>query len=374
MSAAATSTASVDQVGLAEARRIAIMVTFALCIAVGILAVAQGGPSYFIGLGERSTALEFARDILGEEVSVPLADGHDGESFWLLARDPSLSAGEDLAQYLDRPLYRAQRIGYPLLASPWGVLGEHALLWGLVVTNLVAIGVGTYLVARAAVATGRSPRTGYLFALNPAAWLALLFDFSDAVALAGLVGFVLAIQRRHWGWAAVAATLAGLAKESSALGIAAVTVGARGLSLRERAQVSVPPAVAVLSWRAYVMTRPGFESDPEIQEFALIPFSGFEEAWRRGWLPNDQWFYAVIAVLLVPSAAMVVWRWWHDRRAPALLAALPYALFVPFLSGQVLNIAINSLRAFGPAITLAGIGWMPRGAHAARREAASSPQ
>jgi len=367
-------TASVDRVRVAEARRVSIMVTVALCIVAGILAAAQGGPSYFIGLGERSTALEFAREVLGEDVSVPLADGHDGESFWLLARDPSLSAGEDLAQYLDRPLYRAQRIGYPLLASPWGLLGEHALLWGLVITNLAAIGVGTYLVARAAVAAGRSPRAGYLFAMNPAAWLALLFDFSDAVALAGLVGFVLAVRRRRWGWVAVAATVAGVAKESSALGIAAVALGARGLSLRERAMLVAPPAIAMVSWRGYVMTRPGFGSDPEVQEFALIPFSGFEEAWRRGWVPNDQWLYAAIAVLLVPMAALVVWRWWRDRVAPALLAALPYALFVPFLSGQVLNIPINSLRAFGPAITLGGIGWLQRDANGARSEVVRSPQ
>lgn len=345
-------------VGEGEARRVATMVVAALAVAVAVLAAAQGGASYFIGLGERSTALELAREILGEDVSVPLADGHDGESYWLLSRDPLLRAGEDLARYLDRPLYRAQRIGYPALAAPWGVFGEQALLWGLVVTNLVAIGVGTYVTGRAAVEGGANPRLGYLFALNPLAWFALLFDFCDAVALAGLVTFVLLVLRRRTGWAAVAATVAALAKESSALGIAAVVLGTRGLTVRERAMASVPPAVAVIGWRLYVMSRPGFGSDPEVQEFALIPFSGFEEAWRRGWVPNDHWAYAAVAILLVPAAAFVAWRWWQDRRSPLLLAALPYAAFVPFLSGQVLSIPINSLRAFGPAITLGVLGWL----------------
>lgn len=374
MSTEALEDDDVDRSQRHDARRVALMVGVALAVAAGILAAAQGGPSYFIGLGERSTALGFAREVLGDDVAVPLADGHDGESFWLLARDPSLSGGEELAQYLDRPLYRAQRIGYPLLAAPWGLFGEQALLWGLVITNLVAISVGTYVVARTAVGAGRSARAGYLFALNPLAWLALLFDFSDAVALAGLVAFVVLVARRQLGWAALAGTVGALAKESSALGIAAVVLGARGLSVRERVLAAGPPALVVLSWRAYVMTRPGFGSDPEVQEFALVPFSGFEEAWRRGWVPNGHWVYATIALLLVPLMVAVIWRWWHARRSLALIAALPYVLMVPFLSGQVLSIPVNSLRAVGPAITLGGLGWLMHRRAETTTTVATSPE
>jgi hypothetical protein len=346
----------VGQTRPSSAIRTALLATTAFAVVVVLMSASQGGPSYFIGLGEESTALEHAREVLGEDVSVPLADGHDGESFWLLARDPLLTGGEELAQYFDRPLYRAQRIGYPLIASPWGLAGEQALVWGLVLTNLAAIGIGTYLVGREVADQGGTDRAGYAFAANPLVWMALLFDFCDAVALVGLVAFVIALRRGRLGWAAVAALVGALTKESSALAIAAVVLLGRAHPAVKRVRVAVPAAVLVVLWRLYVMAQPGFGSDPDVQEFALVPFSGFEEAWRRGWVPNGHWLYAAIGLCLIPLAAAVVVGWWRRRESLALTAALPYALYVPFLSGQVLSIPVNSLRAFGPAITLAAMG------------------
>jgi len=58
-----------------------------------------------------------------------------------------------------------------------------------------------------------------------------------------------------------------------------------------------------------------------------------------------------VAGLLVVVAIVVVVRWWQ-RRSLELWAALPYALLVPFLSGQVVHWSINSIRAIGPALTL----------------------
>ena len=339
-----------------EAVRTAILAAAAMLVVVLVMASAQGGPAYFIQLGERSTALEFARETLGADVPTPVADGHDGESFWLLARDPTLSGGDDLAQYFDRPLYRAQRIGYPALASPWGLGGEESLLWGLVLTNVIAVAVGTFLVGSTVIRAGGSKLAGYLFVANPLVWLAVLFDFSDAVALAGLVGVVWALRRGRPGAAGAFGVLAALAKDSSLLGLVSLAVLTRHLSLRDRLEVVLPAVAAAGLWRLYVMAQPGFTSDPEIQEFALVPFSGFAEAWRRGWSPQGDWVYAALSLALIPLAAAIVWTWWRRRGSMELAAALPYAVFVPFLSGQVLSIPINSYRAIGPALTLAAAG------------------
>ena len=320
------------------------------------MASTQGGPAYFIQLGQQSRALELARELLGDDVPTPVADGHDGESYWLLARDPTLSGGEDLARNFDRPLYRAQRIGYPALAAPWRLGGEQALLWGLVVTNLVAVAVGTYVTGSMVVRRGGSRLAGYVFAANPLVWLSLLFDFSDAVALAALVAAVWALRGRRPGWAAVFAVVAALAKESSLLGLGALAVLTPGLGRRERALAVIPAAAGVGLWRLYVMAQPGFGSDPQVQEFVLRPFSGFVDAWQLGWSPMGDWIYAAISMALVPIAALVVWAWWRHRDSIELCAALPYALFVPFLSAQVLDIPINSVRAIGPALTLGAAG------------------
>lgn len=335
--------------------RTSLLATLAMTVVVIIMAGSQGGPGYFIQLGDKSRALEFAKDKLGDDVPTPLADGHDGESYWLLSRDPTLSAGPELAQLLNRPTYRAQRILYPALASPWRLGGEHALLWGLVITNLAVVAVGTYLTGAIARRVG-APLAGYLFAANPVVWLALLFDFADGLALAGLIGAVLALRRGHPGLAGAAGVVAALAKESSLFGIAGMALLGRGLSLRQRVLVAVPAGSAALLWRLYVVSRPGFSADAEIEEFALAPFSGFQEAWRLGWSPSGEWVHAAMSLALIPAAVGIVAAWWRWRGSWELSAALPFALLVPFLSGQVLDIPVNSARAIGPALTLAAVG------------------
>lgn len=338
-----------------DIRKSAILATLALALVVVLMASTQGGPAYFVQLGEQSRALEFAREVLGNDVPTPLADGHDGESYWLLARDPSLSEGASLAARLDRPVYRAQRIAFPALAAPWRLAGEHALLWGLVITNLIAVGIGTFLTGSLASRLGGSGKVGYAFAANPLVWLALLFDFSDAVALVGLMGAVWALRRRQVGLAGAFGVLAALAKESSLLGMASVALLTRGLSLRERAVLVGPGAVSGALWRLYVINQPGFEAGAQVQEFALAPFSGFVGAWRDGWSPTGEWVAAAMSLSLIPLAAIVLIAWLRRRDSIELCAALPYALFVPFLSAQVLDIPVNSMRAIGPALTLTAV-------------------
>lgn len=338
-----------------DIRKTAVLATLALAVVVVLMASTQGGPAYFVQLGEKSRALELAREVLGDDVPTPLADGHDGESYWLLARDPSLSEGASLAARLDRPAYRAQRIAFPVLAAPWRLAGEHALLWGLVITNLVAVGVGTFLTGSLASRLGGSAKVGYAFAANPLVWLSLLFDFSDAVALVGLVGAVWALRRCQIGLAGALGGLAALAKESSLLGLVSVALLARGLSPRERVVLVAPGAASAALWRLYVISQPGFGAGAQVQEFVLAPFSGLVDAWRNGWSPTGEWVAAAISLSLIPLAAVVLIAWWRRRDSIELCAALPYALFVPFLSAQVLDIPINLIRAIGPALTLAAV-------------------
>ena len=332
-----------------------VVVAVALGIAVVVLAVTQGGPDYFLQLGERSRNLELARDVLGDDVAVPLEDGHDGENSWVLARDPLL-LDDEAADRFDRPVYRAQRIGYPLLAAPWRFGGEQALLWGLVVTNLGAIVAGTWAAGR--FGAGR-PLAAYAFAFNPLVILALLFDFTDAVALAGIVLALLAAARGRAGPAAAASVAAALAKEPSLLALGAAAVLTRSLSPRLRAALVVPGAVAAGAWRLYVIGRPGFGSDPQVQELEAVPFRGFIDAWDRSWGPGGHWFDAAVAAVLVgvAIAAAVVW---FRRRDLASAAALGPCLLLPFLSAQVIALPTNSLRAAGAAITLLGVSLASR--------------
>jgi hypothetical protein len=325
-----------------------------MAIVVVIMAVTQGGAGYFVQFGpDKVEALALARDVIGPDVPVPLADGHDGVYFWAIARDPLLRG--DVAPLLDRPTYRAQRIGYPALAAPWHLGGEQALLWGLVVTNLAVVAAGTWLTAALAQRLGARPELGYLFLANPLVFVAVLFDFADALALLGLVGAVWAVVARRPGVASGFAVVAALARESSLLGLGALAVLVPGLRWQARAVIVTPAVAAAVAWRAYMTSRPGFGQDPEIQEFSFVPFEGFVESWRDHWSTAGRYDHAAVALALIPLAGLVVYAWFRDRRSPALIAALPFALFIPFLAQPVLTIWVNAIRAFGPAVTLAGV-------------------
>ena len=331
-----------------------VLVAVALAAAVVVLAATQGGPDYFLQLGERSHNLELAREVLGDDVAVPLEDGHDGENSWVLARDPLL-LDDDAADRFDRPTYRSQRIGYPLLAAPWRMGGEQALLWGLVLTNLAAIVFGTWAAGR--LGDGHPP-AAYAFAFNPLVILALLFDFADAVALAGVVAALLAASRNRLGLAAAAGILAALAKEPSLLALGAAAALARGLSMRARLALVAPGLAAAGLWHLYVVSRPGFGADPEVQELEAVPFRGFVDAWDRSWGPGDHWFDAAVAALLVAVAVVAVVLAVR-RRDLASTAALGPCLLLPFLSAQVVALPTNSVRAVGAAVTLVGLSRRP---------------
>lgn len=332
---------------------VAVRATAALIVVVVVLAVGNGGPAYFLQLGAKSPGLEKAKQVLGEDVPMPLTDGHDGDRFWQLARDPLLRDDDSLGTYLDRPVYRSQRIGYPLLAAPWGLLGEGALLWGLVLTNVGVAGAGTYVLARWGMRRGLSPLAGYLFLAHPLVWLSALFDLGDAVALGGLLVAVLTFTGGSTRLAVLAAVIGALAKESVVLGLGAAALVGRDVPVRRRAALVVPAVLAVGLWRLYLLNRPGLGSDPEVQEFTPVPFSGYWDSWHRGWLPEGMWLQAGLSILLLVAAMGCVVLWFQDRRSILLSAALPYALMAPFLSVQVVSLWHNIIRAVGPALLLA---------------------
>jgi hypothetical protein len=320
-------------------------------LVVALLARADGNPQFFIHFGQQGSVTPIAKRVLGDNVLLPHADGHDGQAFWLLARDPLLVHGKELlAPYLDRPTYRAQRIGYPLLAAPWRLGGEAALVWGLLATNLAVV-LGGGLVARSLGAqVGGTSRASLAFALSPGVLLATLFSLSDALALALLLATALALTRRRIAVAVACGVLGALTKESALIGLAGFAFLTPRLPSRTRALLFAVPAAAAGAWALYVRWRLGWQVAAPTHEFAP-PFWGYVDAWRRGWSPIGNWSDAVIAFALVPFAILGICRWW-SRRTLLLAGGVPFLLLVPFLSAGILDLADNSLRAVTPSLTL----------------------
>ena len=212
---------------------------------LGLFVAHYGGPEWFLHLGHNNRgSLEFARKVFGPDVVVPHKDGHDGRYFWAIARDPLLLHPHVDAPLMDRPVYRAQRVAYPLLAAPWRAFGERALLWGLLGTNLVLVGAGAFVAALLAIEVGAPARAALAFVLNPAVVIAMLGDLSDVLAIGALMLALLLLLRRRLGWAIVAGAVAGLAKEPMLLGLGGVTLLWPALARRQRLLlVAVPGAL-----------------------------------------------------------------------------------------------------------------------------------
>ena len=329
-------------------------------IAIGLVVLAAlafpGRPEWFVKFGASGAYTPFAREVLGDDLLVPLDDGHDGQGYWLQARDPALRDGAREARIFDRPAYRAQRMLYPTLAAPFRLGGEQTLLWGLVIVNVLVIAGGTYLASRLAVAAGASPLAGLAFTLNPLVLISLMMDFGDALALATLVGVVLFLREHRYRVALGFAAAAVLAKEFTLLPLAALALtGTAPLGHRRRISLVAVPAVAAAGWGLYARWRLGWPAS-QIQEFEVVPLWGYVDSYRRGWSHAGNWSDAAVAVLLLALAVAVVVRWWR-RRTPELTVALPFAVLVPFLSAYVVDLGLNSIRAIGPALTFAAIDW-----------------
>ena len=80
--------------------------------------------------------------------------GHDGKFFFAQANDPLSLQPERHAAFLDGPLYRAQRMLFPLIAGGFGLFPPGVVVWSMLVTNLLAMGVGALLAARLAIRWG----------------------------------------------------------------------------------------------------------------------------------------------------------------------------------------------------------------------------
>jgi hypothetical protein len=334
----------------------ALLAVIGYSLLVGPIVVSRG-PGWFLHVGRHDPyvpTFQQIRKILGPDAVVAGDFSHDGREFWVLAQDPLLLKPQRDINLLDRPVYRAARIAYPAAAAPWGLLGEKALLVGLLITNLIVIALGAYFACLIALHVRAPPMACVFFVASPVVALAMLLDLSDGMSLAALVVSVYLFMRGRIGWATAAGVVAVLAKQPALLPMIALAVSTPLLSRRRRLFYVAVPIAALVLWMLYAILRLG-TSGSSVVEFTL-PFFGYIHA-IPGWLHHRLWSDGAVGLGLVPAAGIVIFAWWR-KRTPLLTAALPFAVIVPFLSFPVLFTAINSLRAFGPAITFFGIDWL----------------
>jgi len=317
-------------------------------MAVRVLSEVGWDPTIFVAFGEEATPTrEYAEERLGEVFLRP-AQGHDGKFFFVQAHDPWVLDPETNAQVLDRPLYRSQRMLYPVLAGGAGLFDSEAIVWAMLLVNALAMGFGTWAVALLAQEMGGSPWWGLAFALNIGFFSEVNIGGAGVVAAAAAFTAVLMFMRDRVMIGIGLLCVAVLARE--AMLIAPVGI-ASWLWLNRRHKTAVVttlvPGLSVVAWAVYLRLRIGDGAGAsEVQEIGW-PFAGFVDAftsWRND--PLDLTVGVAMMILFVLFTRRVL-----VSRHVLGRAFLGFVALGMIFTEQVWRSYFDITRAVAPVIT-----------------------
>jgi hypothetical protein len=302
-------------------------------------------PTTFLSIGEEDELIrEYAEGLLDDVILRPEL-GHDGRFFFVQANDPWLLDPASHAQVLDRPVYRTQRMAYPVLASLGGILPPDGVVWGMLIVNVLALGFGAYVCSILALRFGGSAWWGVAFPLN----VGLISEFSiggggiDAAAAA--FGAVLALSHDRKIVAAILFAISCLSREVMLLAVAGSAVWLLINRRRNNALlIAVPSLTAVGGWALYV--RWVLPEGAKIVELGL-PFVGLIKNFGN-WLADP--FELLVGLVVVVILLFYTYRSWRN---PSLTAwtFLPFVGLGLFLAEPVWDGYFNVTRAVAPILS-----------------------
>ena len=318
--------------------------------------------THFSAFGEEAPEIRaYAEERLGSVILRPQL-GHDGRFFFVQANDPWILDPEENAYILDRPLYRSQRMFYPAVAGGFGIFDPEAIVWGLLITNLVAMGLGAWAVARIATTMGGSPWWGLAFLFN-LGFISEL-DVGGAGIVSGAAAFAavaLLMNGRRWAGVALL-TLAALTREVMLIVAAGVALYTwRKGDKRDALIYALVPLSAVALWAVYLRMRislgPGLV---EVEEVGL-PFVGLVQAFES-WVGDPIDLVVGVAVVFMLVLYLRRARLHKDMISWGFLGFVPLTVL---LTEQVWHSYFDITRAVAPLLTafvlLVAVGEDPSG-------------
>jgi hypothetical protein len=312
-------------------------------------------PTVMLAQGaDASVQLDYAESRLGRSIVARPELGHDGKFFFIQANDPFLLDPENNAAFLDRPLYRSQRMLYPALASVFGLMPASAIVWGLIAVNVLAVVVGSAVTAELASVVGTNRLLGVSFLINPGVVAEVDIDGAGAIAFAlGIAGLLCVVRKRFWAATALL-SLAVLSRETMILMALGLLIGIWIYFRSWKAQILVVPALVAGLWRLLASSSLDAGGIDRIGGYAAygaaldLPLRGFVQAipyW--GGSPIDLVFTIALLVFVVLGFTRAV-------LSPSLIgwSAIPFALLPIFISIHVWIEPFDIARTMIPIFTI----------------------
>ena len=325
-------------------------VAIGIGIVLRLLIPAGMDPAIFLALGEAAPAqTRYTERLLGNVPTRPNR-GHDGKFFFIQANDPWYLHPDANAVFLDRPAYRSQRMLYPMVAGGMGLFPPWLVVWTMLVTNVLFLGVGALVAARLATIWGASPWLGLAVPLNIGLLFELWIDGSGILAYVLALCAVYAVAMGK-GWTAAALmSAAALSRETMVLFAFGLFALGWVEHRRLRWRLVLAPLLAMAMWQGYVQLRlMGIAGRDGAWSNFGPPFVGLVDA-LRSWLDDPNSLVLNIALLAlvvvfavrgVSSRSMIVW------------GALPFVAMATVLSVAVWGEPFDISRALAPVFTAA---------------------
>jgi hypothetical protein len=220
--------------------------------------------------------------------------GYDGQFMYLMTFDPLLrrfaARPQAYRAFIDHPPYRYGRIGFSaaarLIAAGRQERVPIAMMWLIVAAHAALATLLGALAAR----HGRSPLVGLWYLAIPAFMSSLMSALPEALAAAGLVGGVLALESRRPWLAAAAFAAALLVRETGIVlviaSLAALASAGDGREWKRSIAVTTAALLPVTMWRLFVASRLfadfGWHAIATNPGDLGVPFVGLVQLWRAG--------------------------------------------------------------------------------------------
>ncbi len=304
-----------------------LVAVFYIAFTLVALALHRWDPLWFVWIGERYAELDPAG-----------RTGYDGQFFYYIAR-----YGVDGVAHLDNPVYRLQRILYPAVVYLASCGVTSLVPWALIITNLAALVVSTYLLAKWLDDQSLSPWYALMVSMYVGVFLAYTRDLTEPLALC-----LAASGARLWlngkpARSVILLALAALAKETSlifALGILSAALTCRDFRAALWTTVAVMP---LLAWEIYLFVKLGalpFASGPSLERVPLmgiIPHLTLDAGRLSAFL-----FAGLPAFVLLWVASGFLWR--QRGHSPVAWWVFLNSLFVVLMPLDVYNHIMHAGR------------------------------
>jgi len=256
------------------------------------------------------------------------SSGYDGQFYFRLAIAPFSTEESVAGVHFDYPVYRAQRILYPILSYLVSGGRSSAVPWAMIIANLLAAAA---IGGLATLIFENHPRsnalTAVLIVLYPGFLLTMSRDLTELVEIAFVLGGVALILMRRDRLAVVVFSLAVLAKEMSL--ILPITVFLhRAITRRLKASdaLLLTPVGVFVGWKMYLFHLWHLPLSLGTDGHFSLPFAGMWQCIRSVAVsPNGQTLLIIelLAVIVFTITTAIAIR---TSAAPAFLK-IAYVLY-----------------------------------------------